>query len=372
MGAAVDRHNNFDALRLVAAVSVIFSHAFLIGEDRLDIEPLMRLTGGQTVLGTVGVFVFFTISGFLVSASFEATGSAPRFLVKRALRIYPGLLVCLLVTALILGPLVSDLPATAYFRKPGIFGYVASNFVMVMPANTLPGVVFSGYTAGAVVDGPLWTLPCEVLMYLVLCALGVLRRLDLRVMLALVSIGLVCIWLDTASSDYFIGGALWLMPFFAAGMALYRLRASGLFRGRVALAALLGLLASVPLHAFILLFPIFGSYLVIYLALERRLPVFPAARFGDLSYGLYIYGWPVEQVLVRLDGGAMAWQKLFALAFPIAAIIAFLSWHLVEARALRLKPARAPEPVSPAKGTGILAPVPALVQLWARAVDPGE
>jgi peptidoglycan/LPS O-acetylase OafA/YrhL len=101
------------------------------------------------------------------------------------------------------------------------------------------------------------------------------------------------------------------------------------------------LILSVPLHAFILLFPIFGSYLVIYVALERRLPFINAARFGDLSYGLYIYGWPIEQVLVRLNGGTMSWRALFGLAFPITAACAFASWHLIEARALRLKPANA-------------------------------
>jgi peptidoglycan/LPS O-acetylase OafA/YrhL len=338
----MDRHNNFDTLRLVAATSVIFSHAFLLGEGTQDPEPLMRLTGGQTILGVVGVFVFFTISGFLVTQSFDATGSPGRFLIKRALRIYPGLLVCLVVSAFAMGPFISDLPAAAYFRGSGAYTYVTSNFSMLMPANTLPGVRFSGYSAGSVVNGPLWTLPCEVVMYLVVFALGILRALDLRVMLALVALGMVCLWFDTSSSDYFIGGALWLLPFFAAGMALYRLRDKGIFRARVALVAFAGLVLSVPLNAFILLFPLFGSYLVIYLALEQRLPFFNAARFGDLSYGLYIYGWPVEQVLVRLHGGAMAWPTLFALALPITAALAFASWHLIEARALRLKPMNAP------------------------------
>jgi peptidoglycan/LPS O-acetylase OafA/YrhL len=338
----MDRHNNFDTLRLVAATSVIFSHAFLIGGGELDREPLMRLTGGQTVLGVVGVFVFFTISGFLVTQSFDTTGSPTRFLVKRALRIYPGLLVCLLISAFFMGPLLSDLPVAAYFRTTDTYTYVTSNFSMVMPANTLPGVTFSAYGVGRIVDGPLWTLPCEIVMYLIVFALGMLRRLDLRVMLALIAGGMICLWFDTSASDYFIGGALWLLPFFAAGMALYRWRNKGIFSARGVLLALAGIGVSVPLHAFILLFPLFGSYLVIYLALEKRLPYVNAARFGDLSYGLYIYGWPVEQTIVRLNGGSMAWQELFALALPITAAIAFLSWHLVEARALRLKPANAP------------------------------
>ena len=86
----MDRRNNFDAVRLVAATSVIFSHAFLIGEGTQDPEPLMRLTGGQTILGVVGVFVFFTISGFLVTQSFETTHSPARFAAKRVLRFKPN------------------------------------------------------------------------------------------------------------------------------------------------------------------------------------------------------------------------------------------------------------------------------------------
>jgi peptidoglycan/LPS O-acetylase OafA/YrhL len=290
MGGSVERHNNFDALRLVAAISVIFSHAFLLGEGTQDPEPLYWLTGGQTVLGVVGVFVFFTISGYLVTQSFEATGSPVRFLAKRGLRIYPGLIACLLVSAFVMGPLVSGLDPAAYLLSPGVYHYVASNFAMVMPANTLPGVAFSGYGAGSVVDGPLWTLPSEVMMYLMVCALGILRFLSLPAMLPLLLLGLGGLWFDTASSEYFIGSALWLLPFFAAGMALYRLRNKKILRHGLALMALAGLVLSVPFHAFILLFPIFGSYLVIYLAFAPWFPVVRAARFGDLSYGLYSNG----------------------------------------------------------------------------------
>jgi hypothetical protein len=90
IGGRVERHNNFDLLRLIAAVSVIFSHAFLLAENSQDHDPLMMLTGGQTVLGVVGVFVSFTISGYLVTQSFDTTGSPLVFLAKRALRVFPG------------------------------------------------------------------------------------------------------------------------------------------------------------------------------------------------------------------------------------------------------------------------------------------
>ncbi len=337
----MDRRNNFDLLRLLAAASVIFSHAFLLGEGRQDIEPLMILTGGQTILGVVGVFVFFVISGFLVTMSFEETASAPRFLAKRALRIYPGFIVCLLVSALVLGPFVSSLPvAETISASPTPGGTWHGNLLMDADQNSLPGVWFSGFAAGNVVDGPLWTLPCEILMYLMVLALGMARLLRLPAIALLIVAGLVCVWFDTTSIDGVLPSAGWLLPFFASGMALYRLKDSGIFRPTVALVACAGLVLSAAAHLFLLLFPIFGGYLVIYLALEKRLPFVPAARWGDLSYGLYIYGWPVEQVVVRLSGGQAPWGKVFAISLPVAAACAFLSWHLVEKRALALKPRR--------------------------------
>lgn len=333
-----DRHNNFDLLRLLAALSVVFSHAFLIGEGQQNTEPLMWLTGGQCVLGVAGVFVFFTISGFLVTASCEATGSAGRFLAKRALRIYPGLACCVLLSAFVLGPAATRLSLADYFADPGPYKYVLYNLLMYIDWNSLPGVSFTGFAAGSVIDGPLWSLPSEVLMYLMVAALGALRLLRLEAIGLLLAAGLVGIVLDTAASEvYLLGSALWLLPFFAAGMALYKLRARA-FDPRIALFALAGLAVSIPLGRFILLFPICGSYLLLYAALERRLPVIKAARFGDLSYGLYIYGWPIEQLVTRALGGAAPWWQVFALSLPAAAAAAFLSWHLVEAPALRLKP----------------------------------
>ena len=115
----MERHNNFDLLRIVAAVSVIFSHAFLLSENSQDHDPLMLLTGGQTILGVVGVFVFFTISGYLVTQSFDATPQPPVFLAKRALRVFPGLLLCLAFCAFVIGPLVTA-TAVGSSQKYGI------------------------------------------------------------------------------------------------------------------------------------------------------------------------------------------------------------------------------------------------------------
>ena len=333
---APSRHNNFDVLRLIAASSVMFSHAFLIADGTQKHEWLIRLTGNQSILGLTGVFVFFAVSGFLVTQSFEQTSDPLRFMAKRALRIFPGLFAAALVSAFVLAPMVTTLDPAAYFSQPAPYRYVVHNTLLDPSVHELPGVMFVNNPVGLEINGSLWTLRFEFLMYLMVLALGVLRLLNLPVMLALLALGLGCLQFNRALD--FLGGWGWLLAFFVAGMVFYKLRETRVFDGRIAALALAGLVLSVPLRQFIPLFPLFGCYLALWFALNPRLPVIPAARFGDLSYGLYIYGWPVEEGVIWALGGKALWWQVFALALPAAAAIAFLSWHLVERPALQLKP----------------------------------
>jgi peptidoglycan/LPS O-acetylase OafA/YrhL len=104
----------------------------------------------------------------------------------------------------------------------------------------------------------------------------------------------------------------------------------------------------VPARLFVPAFPVFGSFLIIRLALAPSLPPVRAARFGDLSYGLYIYGWPIEQCIVYASDDHIAWWALFLISTAITVPTAFLSWHLVEKRCRWRRPAT---------GAGVLAPV---------------
>ena len=347
----MDRHNNFDLLRLLAALSVILSHAFLLAENSLARDPLMRLTGGQTSLGVAGVFVFFAISGYLISQSFAATRSPLAFLAKRGLRIFPGLIACLAVCAFAIGPVVTRLPLAAYLTQREPYLFVLRNAVLDVEAyNRLPGVSFWPGDIGGIVNGPLWSLPCEVLSYLLLFALGMCRLLTLPACLMLLAAGIAFLWIDTSAMlPEPLGSTSWLIGFFAAGMVCYRLRRTTLLDGRWALLAFAGLAASIPLGVFQTLFPLCGGYLTIWLALSRRLPVVPAARFGDLSYGLYIYGWPAEQCVLYASGGAAPWWAVFLIGAAVAVPLAFLSWHLVEKRC-RYRARRAARPDLAAAG----------------------
>lgn len=334
---APSRHNNFDALRILAALSVIFSHSFLIAEGTGANEPLNRLTGNQCMLGLAGVFVFFAISGFLVTQSFEQTQNPIRYLIKRCLQIFPGYLVILVLTAFVLGPIVTTLSLAEYFSRPEPYWYVLDNAVFSLKVHELPGVVFVDNPVGLEVNGSLWSLGLEFDMYLMVLALGVLRLIKLPVCLALIVLGMACIKIDALG---FLGGWGWMLGFFAAGMVIYKMRHLRIFHPNIALFAGLGLVLTCFYDgAFIFMFPIFGCYLALYLALNPNLPIIPAARYGDLSYGLYIYGWPSQQLVIWMMRGHAAWWQLFILSTLLAGALAFLSWHLVEKRALRLKPA---------------------------------
>ncbi|MGH6967586.1 MAG: hypothetical protein ACREEN_00585, partial [Stellaceae bacterium] len=208
--------------------------------------------------------------------------------------------------------------------------------------HELPGVLFVDNPIGLEINGSLWTLRYEFMMYLMVMALGLARLLNLGTCLLLLALGLACVGLPATFGA--LGGWGWMLSFFAIGMTLHRLRGTRVFDGRVALAALALLVVSVSIRQFILLFPFTGCYLALWLALNPRLPLLRTARWGDLSYGLYIYGWPSEQLVIWLKGGHAPWWQVFGGGLLIAGGLAFASWHLIESPALRLKPRPRPVP----------------------------
>jgi peptidoglycan/LPS O-acetylase OafA/YrhL len=336
VSALAARANNFDAVRLIAAISVVFSHAFLIAEGSEQNEPLARLSDNQSILGLLAVFVFFTISGFLVTQSFLSTKSLLRFAVKRAARIFPGLVASVLVCGLVLGPLVTVLPLRDYLGDPRVLEFLGKSVALELGDPHLPGVTFSPLGIGETLNGSLWTLRYEVMMYGMVLALGWLRLLRLSTSVVLLGLGMLAIQFEhevEVLGD--AGNWAWMLSFFAAGMCLYFLRDSGILRWEAAALAGLGLVASTWAHHLILLFGLFGGFLTIYVALKHTPALDCLSRFGDLSYGVYIYGWPASQWAIHANGGAATWWQVFLEGTAVSLGLAWLSWHGIEKRCLR-------------------------------------
>jgi peptidoglycan/LPS O-acetylase OafA/YrhL len=351
--------NNFDLLRLVGAALVLFAHSFALTGTAEPLPSFMRESWGE-----VGVVVFFSISGFLIARSWAYDPKPLSFAVKRGLRLMPALVVSLLLTALVLGPLVTTLPLNTYLEDPGTKAFVLSNATF-QSAYTLPGV-FADTQYPLAVNGSLWTLPLELKAYCLVLLLGLLglfgRR---RLLMPLVAIFIALLALNSVrtavpGADHLVAmlvniqmpptlvgqahaGAFQeyvrLLAAFAIGASLFSLARWVPLRWSIATAlaiawtavTLAGDESASPAVAAWLL-----PYVVLLLAYRTTHLVRLPARLGDYSYGLYIFAFPVQQAVSHWLAPTSGWV-MFAVATPIVLALAVASWHLVEAPALTLK-----------------------------------
>jgi len=330
--AGSEHFRNLETLRLVAAGSVIFSHAFLIVDGHERGEPLYALTG--TILGGLGVAVFFVISGMLVAQSFERSRNVLEFAWKRFLRIYPGYIVSILIVGLTVAPFYwTSVPALAVQAK-----YLV-NFGLLRTLEGTPEVAFYPGWVGAELNGSLWSIPVEVACYAIVGVLGVLSMLRFLPTILLFVAGTIFLFVtkDFRPETYLLDLA-WGIPPFAAGVLMYLLHSRLEWRpGLGTIVTCLGaLVAFGAAHVLSWAAAMPLAILILVLATSRRVTLGNAARFGDFSYGTYLYGWPIEQV-VRATVGPVSPYLLTAISVPLAIAAGAISWHLIEARALRLK-----------------------------------
>lgn len=340
--AAPRHHNNFDALRILAAMTVIYGHA----------HP-MSATHEITVLGNsvqaLAVKVFFIVSGYLVAQSWANDPQLLRYLAKRSLRIFPGLLLLLLVSALLMGPALTSIPLADYFSNEHFYRYMYMNAALY-PAYNLPGL-FEGNVYPNTVNGSLWSLPIEFLMYLVLPVVYSISRIERsnRLLVAftigLCALSLYWVRVSPPSGQIVVWGStlasmLDVAPYFFLGCLFAVTRLCALLDPVVAL-FMVGILllmqpyGSIPMELALYLV---APYAVLSFAMHGHPWLAKAGRFGDPSYGLYLYGWPVQQCVFALLGTGMSAVANAAISIPIALALAYGSWHLVEKRALAYKP----------------------------------
>jgi len=283
------------------------------------------------------VLVFFVISGYLITMSHQRSPTVWIYIKNRCLRIFPGLAVLVLLTVFVMGPIVSTYPAAEYYAKIGTWNYL-SNIALYFSAESLPGV-FQFNPLPGVVNGSLWTLKYEFTCYIVVCLLGYFGKLGKKSTLAIFLICLAEVLLAKKTGHPLI----YFLMFFASGMLLYLYRDSIVLRGRyAACASVLLLLAAVyggtiSQKAFVVAFALFGGYVILYLAFAPWLKLHAFSRYGDFSYGLYIYAFPIQQMLTYLLPDHQEWYWNFGLSLPLIFICAYFSWHFVERRALKMK-----------------------------------
>lgn len=327
--------NSLNAIRLVLAATVIVSHSWLV--NGLGLPPMVDGTDP----GLVAVAGFFAISGYLVTSSRLRSSSLRTYLWRRFLRIYPAFIVALIVVAFVLAPLSTLGNPSSDVDWGSACLYVVSNAGLYLQQVTVEHTLIDN-AFPFVWNVPLWTLFYEALCYLLI---GVLVSLIPRRMLGVALIVLLVmstaislafrVWPDAVIAPI-LENLADLGSFFFAGALLFvyrtRIPSSGIL---AALALVLIVLVTVgglfkPVAALAV------AYSVIYAG--SRLPLARIGRRNDISYGMYIYGFPVQQFTVLLLGGSFLPPWAFALVTVVATVpLAWLSWLAVEKPALRLR-----------------------------------
>jgi len=334
-GSFHTRENNFDFLRFFAAALVLFAHSYPLVGRRGD-EPLTLLTGYEKG-GSIAVGIFFVMSGYLIASSWLASSSPKSFLIKRALRIFPALIVAVLLSVFVIGPLVTHLTLGQYLAADGTWTYLQN--ILLVTRYELPGV-FTGNVYPDVVNGSLWTLPLEVLMYIGVMILGLtgfLKRRLIFLPIAVLAVGHFWLLGKLGIESYFIKNIFKLGLLYYSGAALFLYRDDIPWRGWIAALLFAALVATFRTDIGPLVYFIALPYLVLYLAYAPLPLISRFGKYGDFSYGLYIYAFPFQQLTIYLFGPQVGVLGLTLIAFVPTLILAALSWHLIEAPAMKLK-----------------------------------
>ena len=341
-------HNNFDAIRLTMALLVVFSHSYALRFGSEDREPMSIATNGFYNSGEIGVWVFFIISGFLIAHSYERSASNRAFMIKRVRRIYPGYLAATTICAFAITPLF----APGFTIGIGeVVRTIVGNLVL---ANRFPLPTLFADNPIPAINGSLWSIKYEFLCYLGVLMLGILALPARRLTALLVYAAIVVAWCWLDLSGRKPGGPellraaigwpyLWfqILPNFLAGMIAYLYRdsipRSTLLLGTGVIACFtafhFGGRGAIGIVAAHLLAPPVLAYLMLWCAFHPAIALSGAARYGDFSYGTYLYAFVIQQMLVATLDLSFPLFVLLSLILALSAGVA--SWWVVERHFLR-------------------------------------
>jgi peptidoglycan/LPS O-acetylase OafA/YrhL len=335
--------NNLDFLRLFFALAVLVTHSYaLTGVAENDL--LSQFSHDQARFSHTGVQGFLIISGFLISKSLVRSSSLPDYYFKRALRVFPGLFVTVCLTV-VLCAFLSDKPILSYFAHYSTRDYIIYNSLLKIQYGLMGVFVNNPYPKA--VNGSLWTIPYEVFFYVLLSLcyfirqrVNILRALFIGCFL--VATGLFIVAAPELSkfslpfwelqghhimelAAFFLAGAIW---------AVFPLP-SDAYRKKMILFGLPLLIISLYLGGYVLVQFLALPILVIAFGTLNSPKLSFARKFGDFSYGIYLWGFVVQQTLVHLFH--LNQMQLMLTSIPLTYVCGALSWHLIEKHALRLK-----------------------------------
>ncbi len=321
----------FDYLRIILSVSVLVFHSIALSSG----SDTFVWAGPFRFLPASILPMFFALSGFLVTGSLKRV-QLHQFVMLRILRLIPALAVEVALSALLIGPIVTTIPLSAYYTDHLVWKYFLN--IIGSIHYFLPGV-FADNPAPGVMNGQLWTIPFELESYLSLTILSILTVVRRRFWFAMAVIG-TCLVATTfvnvnhtgQAFDNNLPGRMLVLSFLAA-VVVYLYRDKLPFSNMAGVVSMVISMAMLEYPQLCYLAPLPIAYATVWLGLMRP----PSIPFGDLSYGVYLFHFPVEQTLVHYFPSIQTWWQLTAVALPITALFAWLSWTVIEHPVLQRK-----------------------------------
>lgn len=334
-------NNNFDFFRLIAAVSILYGHAFVLYDGSKDPSFF-----GYDSISNIALSVFFVISGYLITSSYINRGVVSMFLLRRFLRIIPGISVVLLISAFILGPVLTKLSLYEYFGDRDVYRYLLGVFIFPLKYS-LPGVIHDNPYPN-VINGSLWSLKVEVLCYLMIAVVGKLGLLEKRfVLCSTILCFLVYVFLDTSSGVHitpvlfkygnFIFAFRWILTFLI-GSVIYLWDYKIDIKSRTFVLLIILDLVSwyfIPFGKYFHI--IISSYIIIYMCVHTY-RCSRVIRGLDMSYGVYIYAFPIQQIYMHYIGSKYGFISFVLLSILASFICGYFSWKFVEKPFMSFKP----------------------------------
>ncbi len=335
-------NNNYDFLRVFAALCITLTHSYnLILKN--DDEPLMKLTGNRFDFSFIGLSIFFSISGYLVTKSAFTSLSFKNYIWKRFLRIQPMLMLVCLLSVFLIGPIFSSLNMNEYFKEQDTYTYFRNIMPLFGIQFTLPQV-FTYNIAENGLNGSLWTLIVEERLYLLLGLPFLFKRFSKKILISLILILNILFFLHFAFFNedlikYFNGNHVFYVLIFLNSSAFFLLdvdfskysKSVLIFLGIISL-LILSIFLSLEKSFHIILIP----FIVIMIA-HLKGSTNKAGRYGDFTYGIYAFSFPVQQILISTKLIKDSPLNLFFITLLIVIPIAILTWHMMEKKMLALK-----------------------------------
>ena len=344
------KNNSFNDLRFIMAALVIYVHAYVFyygfGQQQVDI--LTSISNNQISFGTFAVYGFFIISGFFMIQSLERT-NLKNYIKNRFYRIIPAFWVSLFISAFILAPLISSENVFYPLSGSAIEFFFKSAFFHLFGYSWEINGVFSTNPFPNAINGSMWTLKHEIACYLLL-PFSMYVAHNSRKILLFITIGLFILAVSNLQASFLLfkmnthywvlstaeySSFIVLSTYFFIGACIYSFRDYIVVSKRLIILGIIFCLMGIFFGNIKLIFLVILPYLIVSFGVLIKKSF--SSNFGDYSYGLYIYAFPIQQTIIHFYADKLNFIFFVILSYVITILLSILSWHYIENPILKLK-----------------------------------